>query len=364
MTTKTKASKSKSSGVCHFTVTGEFVTRHARDLVLEDVWEDAIRFLKTSLIGISYDQVIDILSGTHELTGENNNILMRHKCNVPYMEKLDEKYGHFVYIDRKWFEPISYITSYGPPDWKPIAEDFKTRCRTEQDMKDMKDQIGILRSAHYVETNKDKIYPLICPDKSTHMVIFTPVEQNPPVWMDVQRSPQEAVNVAKRLKVDGFHVRYPDFDFSDYNPGSIKTILSLDDSEDNVIVEDKSTLNYFKDSIQEFAPRPDTKLEGNFGWISPTGEFYACGYGGHINASEIIIRHQYPEAAEKYGNTEKFLEDNNWIKIGGGGKYNYFATKSNPTLSQHQHDTIWDWCQKHDQKFPEYLFNPDKDYDE
>ena len=345
--------------VC-FTITGQFITQHARDLVKEEAWEDAVRFLKTSIIGFTYDNVIDVLSGTHELIGKND-IQLRHRCDVEYMQFLDEKYAHFVYVNRKWYIPYCFITSYGPPDWK--FRDTSAIYGSTTPLSASDNQFTMCRAGFYTNTKRDLIYCLKCPDGRIHMTVFTPSEITPPVWMDVNKSPQDAVNVyGKRLPEDGFCIRFPNYDFSQYHKEKEKETF------ERVIIEEyekKKDINLFAEDqipVEVLAP-VDTKLFGHWGWVAPTGEFYSCSYGGHIFLAENLAKHLYPESgivsdsSMFHNNTERYLEVKGWIKIGGGGKQRYYAKDDSITPTQSQHDTLWDWCKKHEEKFPKYLFS-------
>ena len=55
--------------------------------------------------------------------------------------------------------------------------------------------------------------------------------------------------------------------------------------------------------------KPDVK----YGWISPDGRFFSCGYGGHTNlARKIVGDLQYIPDPERH------LEDLGWVKIFSG----------------------------------------------
>lgn len=56
-----------------FSVTGEFITEHARDRVRPgDLgWQSALRFLTDSICGLSMEDAIDILKGEMRFTGSS-----------------------------------------------------------------------------------------------------------------------------------------------------------------------------------------------------------------------------------------------------------------------------------------------------
>ena len=55
----------------YFRITGEFITSHARDLVKEDNWQDALHWLVDCMDGMTYDYAIAILSGESKLVGKS-----------------------------------------------------------------------------------------------------------------------------------------------------------------------------------------------------------------------------------------------------------------------------------------------------
>ena len=56
----------------HFTVTGEFMTEHSRNLFVEDKPKDAVQFLTTALIGMPEDMAWDVVLGKTKVTGDSN----------------------------------------------------------------------------------------------------------------------------------------------------------------------------------------------------------------------------------------------------------------------------------------------------
>jgi hypothetical protein len=58
-------------------------------------------------------------------------------------------------------------------------------------------------------------------------------------------------------------------------------------------------------------------------------------------------------------NAELALEKSGWIKIGGLGNSSFFLHDDSSEPTQSQHDTVFDWCQKHKVDFPDYIFNKD-----
>jgi hypothetical protein len=320
--------------VC-FTITGEFVTRHSRDLVLEGEWESAVRFLNKSLIGIDYNTIMSVLSGTVEFTGDSKvGVSLAKKSDVKYMQKLDKMYGYYVRIGHQWYIPYSYVTSYGYQDFS-YYNDSQKNFQAEQGQ-----EIHNTRARFYCKNkSKDKIFFLKCPDHEMHCVLF---EQSvaPPVWMDVEKIPQHAVNACGRLQEDGYFVRYSSED--------LPIVFRKKYDEEDVIVSERKVDKQAKEKqIELERPIVDSELKSKFGWVSPDGQFYGCEYACHIYMAERIIRatlgnHDYEDDTGYIANkSESMLENLGWLKIGGLGKNSYFVGDGKKA-TQSQQNLVYD----------------------
>lgn len=111
-----------------FQIRGDFLTDHARDRVLSGRWVNAVRFLRESLPGISTDQTMSILAGTHRLEGVNEVELQAepqeggklvHEATRDYLRDLRYLYAGVVELaGGRWWRPVAVVTSYGPEDYK------------------------------------------------------------------------------------------------------------------------------------------------------------------------------------------------------------------------------------------------------
>lgn len=65
-----------------------------------------------------------------------------------------------------------------------------------------------------------------------------------------------------------------------------------------------------KDTLTEIEEKKSNNFKTKYGWISPTGKYFHCGYQGHINlASEICF------GMIDTDNPERYLEEHGWCKI-------------------------------------------------
>ena len=66
------------------------------------------------------------------------------------------------------------------------------------------------------------------------------------------------------------------------------------------------------DDVLTFEERFPDIVPYKYGFISPSGDAYSCGYQGHSSLAEALVEKVYNEDVR---NPERFLEDRGWIKI-------------------------------------------------
>lgn len=110
----------------HFVVTGESMTRQARDFMLDGDWRRAFKWIQDGLPGISYDQIVDILKGEKKLIGENNLELVDDDVSDPdvvkYLNTLDYMYYGIYRQGQKFYRPYAILEGFGPDDVKYARE--------------------------------------------------------------------------------------------------------------------------------------------------------------------------------------------------------------------------------------------------
>jgi phosphohistidine swiveling domain-containing protein len=95
----------------NFSIEGEFLTNHFRNLCLEGNWNKAINQLKESLIGIDLDTVISILSGKNKLVGVNDLSLEEDINSSEYMNELSSFYRKFYFTNGRWYKFYATINT-------------------------------------------------------------------------------------------------------------------------------------------------------------------------------------------------------------------------------------------------------------
>lgn len=232
----------KQTGVIHFQIHGEFVTRLARDLWAEGSEEKALNLLVTGVHNMTEGLAIDICAGRLKLDGVNNNIKLK-------------------------------------------KDNAKTDSR------------GLPLPQSFAEVLKKKLKALKAEQEDKAQIIREVIERmDDGEW--------------NKLKESGF------------TESSIPPIISRMtgmDLDENV--------------------KPDKSLKAQTGWLSPSGDLYPCRYWEHIALIGQLIDGGEADA-EKLG--WKKLQNSKWFCM------------PEPELTQRQRDTIFDWCQKHKKKMPEW----------
>lgn len=329
-----------STTIAHFTITGDFVTRHAREFASEGDWEKAVHFLMTSLEGINYDHAIDIVSGKKKLTGQNSDIqLVKDGADSKYLEHMKWLYKGHVKIKNTWYSPYAYVSSFGPKDlWydAPVSmQDLaQRRARFYAD-----DRIGDLVILCRLEWAEDFEYN----------VLFKKVPP-PPIWMFdefLKRKPQDVVS--DPLENRGFMEWFGKEGFG----GMFEKKDSLGGAPVYAEIPEKEEVP---------APVvPDKEYASNFGWILPNGDFYGCEFHGHMARCCDIFSDVLKEDVP--GNPEKVADDRGWLKIGTtmvrefkDGEYDGLVESRygiDKPLTQAQKDALFGWCTKHKVSYPQ-----------
>lgn len=103
-----------------FSITGEFITEHFRQLCLEGHWSEALNSIQDSLIGFSVENAIAVLSGEKNLVGENKLSLEENK-DTSYKEEFLSLYKNLLYRGTELWEVVYKMNTINPKD-KHILE--------------------------------------------------------------------------------------------------------------------------------------------------------------------------------------------------------------------------------------------------
>jgi hypothetical protein len=101
--------------------------------------------------------------------------------------------------------------------------------------------------------------------------------------------------------------------------------------------------------VSEEGAKPDKELVSENGWIAPNGDFFPCGEIQHDWLADVL--HGEKDGVKVIEKTHVRISVNH-LSRGMRSPFQFEGKQ----LTQKQKDTIWDWCQKHDEKCPDWAF--------
>lgn len=210
-----------STHVVHFSVSGEFITGHARDLVQEGNWRGAYDFLMDTLHGIDAQAALDIVQGTKKLTGVNDLELEDDDCQAEVEGWLNWQFLHCIAFAGKVFRPYGYVTSLRRDDWHlareiAVGDDLpmlRNKLWPKAD-KALSEPCALrsadlwadvdakrLRSAYYAHDRaSDVVAHVNLTPVEYRPVLFELVDADVPLW---HKLPTDACSVARKAYAEG-----------------------------------------------------------------------------------------------------------------------------------------------------------------
>ena len=360
----------------HFTVTGEFLTRHTRNLMLEGEWEHALKTLSEGLVydtpcgpkGISFEDCISVLDGYKRLEGRNEANLVDEDPEVTekYRKELDWLYGLIVNIREgskqfKWYRPYAYVTNFGHTD---IHASYGIMMGDIPRLSYSGNK-PFPRASHYLnDRNNDVTYYLSKIEetlswkrmdyfKDSHAFLFEPCEA-PPFWFVINRKPisgiEACVRTGRILEERGhqqwYHYTDCDWDTCDaerkeaeIKEGKIagqlgvrvpkRTDIGVHDAVSMAEVTgmarttglEEETVESMLDVMRGEAddsskPKIDPHFTMDSGWVLRDGTYYSCKYYQHRMMARRILLHTYGVTEEEMPeDTQLDLEHRGAIRI-------------------------------------------------
>lgn len=183
----------------HFSIDGSWLTEHARNLVREDRWEDALRLLVENLDGFTWDDGIAVLSGRKCLVGINNLELVDQPQDdadlQEYLESLAWQYGDRYKEGSHYYRPYAVVTMWEEADARYAMEVVGQR-RSSAFGRGNETAWGRARTLFYARNRlTDRVESgLDFPGKlGGGDVLFERVPA-PPVWITPKRTAQAALD--------------------------------------------------------------------------------------------------------------------------------------------------------------------------
>ena len=347
--------------VMHFSINGEFVTRHARDRIFERGWEDALRFLNENVMELGLDRSVAILRGAYRLDGVNDLTLEKETPDVraKLVERMNYTFAGTVFDGTHYWRPYATVDNWGPKDLREAFVNLNPHVGILHMSKIGGRANGMPRNVHYMDDQKqDKpLWMKVKPDgiDSEACVLWKQVK-SVPIWYHAFNNMQWQVALDEYLTIGGKylesrgHQQWHPFEKEEVENASDEKAR---DAISQAIAEIKEKRNAYPPM-----PEPDTSLMGDAGWITPDGKFYTCSYGGHINLSDTLM---YRLREVESPNPERDAELSGWIKVAhtqrdGKPERYLLMYEGKNKLTYQQVKTLEQWCQNHNEDLP-YWFD-------
>lgn len=184
-----------------FKIDGETVTDIVRTRLIEGEYRHALKILD-AIEGLSIDDQLKILKGTHKLVGDTEIILQQEDANVEQQmhDWYNQKYGSMFKFQSSFYTPEKYIQSWSqddehsprsivPSEAAAFSAQFEPQLCNNED--EVLAQCPHIRSLYYssnyhqalaitVENNNSISLPFV----GKAVVLFKQVKEEVPFWVD------------------------------------------------------------------------------------------------------------------------------------------------------------------------------------
>lgn len=348
-----------STTTVHFSIEGEFLTDLVRGMVTEGRWRDGLAILLNGLDGMTTDQALSILRGTHKLTGQDVVDLVPDDRAAIVAAHVDlvawQHAGAWKRPGRGLWRPYAVVTALGSGD---VPEEVSSRQRPEL--------WNRLRILHYADDPGRDDYteePEVLGGLEMAAVLWRRIE-DPPLWLEGSTSSEAALRDFLGSG-QGLHERGA---WDDGNDGirrparqepeaDVRPLLNFDRIYTDLGVEvsaaDRIAMTLGLDGKLEEAvqalfgeeddrpPEPDREFRSDSGYILPDGTFYGCKYMHHPRLAASLLRHVFRVEVD---DPQVEADNRNWLRIQASvsGGHAFLSPKNRPT--KRQEITLADWC--------------------
>lgn len=293
-----------------FTVTGEAVTKIARNVWLSDEPRKAVKILVEGLHGMTQEIALEILTGRQKLIGENEEV--RVVRDTAYKKKTDLSFDALVLrLENRIKEFEDRYQAHNLNNFRNVARG----TRGLLDEKEVSDKIGIVIR----EILNELVFAYGLIGKSiTDILLFR---------IDCDNEEYLA------------EVRGDDFDFSGLDDRiaeaerrsklAAKGIANILGIFPDVVDID----NYVKKSMADDPEKRTTPSDirtsiFDSGYIDRKGNFYGCSDWQHRAVSEQFVKAGIltPTSKESEKDSEKAADEAGWIRL-SAGRFEYSDTK-------------------------------------
>lgn len=318
-----------------FSITGEFVTRHARDLWGEGAFTRAFKILDC-MIGMSRQQQIEIIEGRAKLTGTNELDFEPDDWQKP-----DEYPDFFTAIERAEsadFAELERLRKEKASDLLRNAailthpgrwSDSTIMSKTDEMIREAERLIGRTNAQELLDEIRDEIEPGVDFDEDEEI--------------GKQRVSRLLGGVPEERQA-----------FASSRPDPIAKLYAQAQNQmaqaalmRGVPTDAIPSADAIQNRGFDLKPELDPTMSSRSGWLLPDGKFYKCGPMEHIGLADTLLAESNPGA----DNLEKLAESLGWVKISHSITGFHVSCQKKPT--RRQQTKLFDYAEKHGQDYNE-----------
>ena len=338
----------------HFRITGGFLTRQARTLVLEGEWRRGLNLLVKGLDGCGFDTAILVLNGEKKFVGEDDlELVDEEPADVAdYLEQLAWKYRGVIRTRRPngdyiFMEPYASVHGWGPHDILEGRNRYNMQLHKKR---------GVItcyrpeaRSVRYMD-DQEWDRAIVVNHSSLGImggavVLWREVGADPPAWIEVLSATDEA-----------------DANWGIVFAQAVENGTPIDQRGHNWLVKQEPWLErsykatYEKEPVKKLTPEPepepepppvwDKELRSLWGWITRDGRFWGCAYQGHKDLARRLVNLLQDRELDN-GMADDEARKLNWLKITENMDGEVVICEHGERANAAQIETAQLWCVQH-----------------
>jgi hypothetical protein len=313
-----------------FSISGEFITNHARERWSEGAYAKAMELLEC-LKGATHEQHLEILFGKKKLIGVNELDLVDDDWD-PASEYWDYPSYHEGMSRGDYYHELKELRDekawkIAYDEWPYSRQGFVAHTHEHSSWRKVEALVGKERANHIFSQVQDDM-------------IDRPSYFNRPPKKDTISPDTTWTPSSKSAEADPLTMMYSTAQqnllmMTIENGGDISSLPSVDammnrGSNVEVVLDDHMT--------------------SASGWLLPNGNYYGCGPMEHIGLAESLLEHI---KVEHDGNAERAAETLGWVKISKTGFGLYVCCERKPTKKQF--NRLWDYSVVHKKDYEELV---------
>lgn len=327
----------------HFTITGEFITELARDMIAEGRLREGERILMEYIDGMQHDIAIEILKGNKKIIGDSDiGLTLEDDDDQDVKTLLLKEYSGVVEYGGWFWKPYAVVTDWGRKDIAAghIYEHplYNRNVPYDKDRDLIEKLHKECRNVRYMDNKTEDMQFLLKYGDSPQHILWKKTLP-PPYWLKTHNSnwqqalddyskhnyPLETRGHKKYFEDEGLSSEYirdaflnqsendePDDEHDELKPTPLESLIreTLPEHVADGMID---VLCDTEQSTDRPKPVENSEMDGiTAGYILPDGKMYSCKYHGHDDLANRILKYIYNIESN---DPTKEAENRGWLRV-------------------------------------------------